>query len=435
MYLRHASSARRIDLWRDAFADAHEPRPAGVGLGVGHVDAVLAHAARELELGLLGPRSRIRGRRGVRAAAGSEREAQPHMRRAPRRDGRVWSWRPSQPAPTEKLLKRQLGIAYEDGHAQPQARSAAAGRLGGRRCPRAPRPPGGRSPARGRSPASRAPRRPVEAVEDVRQVLRRRCPARGRARAPRRPRTAPRRGRRAGSTWPRCRAGSPTARSSRLARAARRARLAARSRSRAPGACRARALDRGRARARRGAASSTARPSAPRRARGRRGRRRARSAPRAARRVARAARSALGGGQVAPRARAPRGSCAAPSAACAARATRRRRAGAARARESSSALEHRVEARAPGAPSSSSPRAVDAAREVARARDVLGRLGQLARPARRAAARDEQARARRRARRRRRSRRAGSAQPVERAVDLGRAAARPAARRRRAAAP
>ena len=54
----------------------------------------------------------------------------------------------------------------------------------------------------------RAAGRAVEAVEDERQVLRRRSPGRGRGRSPRRRARSLRPRRRAGSTWRRCRAGS-----------------------------------------------------------------------------------------------------------------------------------------------------------------------------------------------------------------------------------
>ena len=96
--------------------------------------------------------------------------------------------------------------------------------------------PDDREPEPGAGRAARS-RRAVEAVEDVRQVLRRRSPARGRGRSPRRPRRAPRPSRRSGSTWRRCRARSrPHGRSARARRG--RATRASSVSKRTLGACR-----------------------------------------------------------------------------------------------------------------------------------------------------------------------------------------------------
>ena len=211
----------------------------------------------------------------------------------------------------------------------------------------------------------------VEAVEHVRQVVGRRCPARGRARSARRRAVAPRPRCRAGSTWPRCRAGSRP-----RGRAARGSPATSDGSSSASnthlGRMPLRALDRRRRRARRAARPPTARTSRlARRARARRGRRPARSAPRAGRR-GRARRRSRSARRRARRRRAStsmfvRSDVSGVRSSCDASATSWRCARC----DALERLEHRVEEpREPG--ELVVALGLDAPREVARAGDVLG---------------------------------------------------------------
>ena len=195
--LRHALSAASIFCRRDALGR----RRAGCRAGparVGHVDPVLAHALRELERGVLQlfcSRSGRRRRRRV-LAAGGERERGHGQQRGERALGvRMWV----RMAPNGAAARMRSGSASDrnrmrDRQRQPQQRAAAGRRLGARRVPpwrsatwrtiARPRPEPGAPARRGGA---------VEAVEDVREVARRRCRGRGRARSARRRAGAPRR--------------------------------------------------------------------------------------------------------------------------------------------------------------------------------------------------------------------------------------------------